>query len=496
MRLIRHPRQAGQGARDPHHLRPAQRARELARLRLLERRARRRVRERRATGNLIGSASLGGARRVGRRRRRPSAARRRRAAARARRSARRARRRRRRTSSLRVVVPPDAEGGTTAIRIDELPGETAYIEVARVLATGVHQVDSPGVRSARASLRDAQRRPRTPRCRCRCIASSRDGAREPLPVEIANPTSLARGPDGALYVSSRFDGHVYRIGHDDQRRVLRHRARRADRAGVRRRRRRCSSAIDRDRSCACRQIGRSRRSPRCRRASRRFIWRSGPDDCLYVTAPTLATHDAIYRITPDRLVDVVADGFGRPQGLAFDSTGTLYVVDALAGAAGPLPGGSSRAPGRSPSWCCSRPALVGVAFDPAGGVVLASNDTRLAARGVTAEAVRQLDLTLILLSRMSVFRVKPLDQILQRRRGTGEHSLKRVLGAGDLIMLAIGAVIGAGIFGVDRHGGGGPGRSERRGRSATAPVRRWCCRSCCWAPCARSRRSATRSWRR
>src|SRR5512144_1917083 len=29
----------------------------------------------------------------------------------------------------------------------------------------------------------------------------------------------------------------------------------------------------------------------------------------------------------------------------------------------------------------------------------------------------------------------------------GPHALKRVLGAGDLIMLAIGAVIGAGIFG-------------------------------------------------
>ena len=36
------------------------------------------------------------------------------------------------------------------VRIDELPGETAYIEVARVLATGVHQVDSPVVRSRRA----------------------------------------------------------------------------------------------------------------------------------------------------------------------------------------------------------------------------------------------------------------------------------------------------------------------------------------------------------
>ena len=47
---------------------------------------------------------------------------------------------------------------------------------------------------------------------------------------------------------------------------------------------------------------------------------------------------------------------------------------------------------------------------------------------------------------MSVLRVKPLDALLKDTEG-GEHSLKRVLGAGDLIMLAIGAVIGAGIFG-------------------------------------------------
>ena len=43
----------------------------------------------------------------------------------------------------------------------------------------------------------------------------------------------------------------------------------------------------------------------------------GPDGCLDVAAPTLATHDPIYRITPDRLVDSVYEGFGRPQGLAF-----------------------------------------------------------------------------------------------------------------------------------------------------------------------------------
>ena len=42
-----------------------------------------------------------------------------------------------------------------------------------------------------------------------------------------------------------------------------------------------------------------------------------------------------------------------------------------------------------------------------------------------------------------LFRRKPIAELLP----DSEHSLKRVLGAGDLIMLAIGAVIGAGIFG-------------------------------------------------
>jgi basic amino acid/polyamine antiporter, APA family len=42
-----------------------------------------------------------------------------------------------------------------------------------------------------------------------------------------------------------------------------------------------------------------------------------------------------------------------------------------------------------------------------------------------------------------LFKRKPIEDLVPE----GEHSLKRVLTAGDLVMLAIGAVIGAGIFG-------------------------------------------------
>ena len=44
---------------------------------------------------------------------------------------------------------------------------------------------------------------------------------------------------------------------------------------------------------------------------------------------------------------------------------------------------------------------------------------------------------------IELLRRKPISELIPE----GEHSLKRVLNAGDLIMLAIGAVIGAGIFG-------------------------------------------------
>src|SRR3989442_12577545 len=44
-----------------------------------------------------------------------------------------------------------------------------------------------------------------------------------------------------------------------------------------------------------------------------------------------------------------------------------------------------------------------------------------------------------------LFRRKPISELLVE--GESPYALKRALGAGDLVMLGIGAVIGAGIFG-------------------------------------------------
>jgi sugar lactone lactonase YvrE len=274
--------------------------------------------------------------------------------------------------ALRILVPAEADGGTAAVRIDELPGETMYLQVARVLASGVHQVDSPAF-GADGRLYCTVSGSRDTKAPVPLYRVGPEGGREPIPVEIANPTSLALGPDGLLYVSSRFDGQVHRLLADDRAEVF------ATGLGT-------ATGLAfgpdgtlfvGDRTGSILRVGRDRdveTFAAIPASVAAFHLAMGPDGCLYVTAPTLATHDAIYRITPDRLVDVVNDRLGRPQGLAFDSTGALYVVDALAGASA-LYRVDVSAANAEPDLVLTAPSLVGVAFDPRGGLVLASADT-------------------------------------------------------------------------------------------------------------------------
>lgn len=270
-----------------------------------------------------------------------------------------------------IIIPPDAEPGKQIIRIDEIPGVSGRIIVGSVFATDVHQVDSPvfdrdgSLYATRSGSRDAK--PQVPLFRI-----SADGVKTPLSVEIGNPTSLAIGSDGLLYVSSRFDGSVYRLV-DDQT-VERYATELGVATGLA-----FSSDGDLfvgDRSGTIfrvrpdRQVETYATLPASVAA---FHLAFGPDDCLYVSAPTLATHDAIYRISPERLVDVVSDKFGRPQGIAFDSRGDFYVVDALAGSAG-LFKLDVTTDAAEPELVVAAPSLIGVAFHGTT-TVLASNDT-------------------------------------------------------------------------------------------------------------------------
>lgn len=273
---------------------------------------------------------------------------------------------------LRIVVPPDAEGGTAAVRIDELPGETVYLEVARVLVSGVHQVDSPAF-GFDGRLYCTMSGGRGTKAAVPLYRINADGAREPIAVDLSNPTSIAVGPDGLLYVSSRFEGVVHRLLDDDRLEIYATELGTATGLAFGP----DGSLFVGDRSGTILRVTPDRHVETFATipaSVAAFHLAMGPDDCLYVTAPTLATHDALYRVTPDRLVDVVCHGFGRPQGLAFDALGALYVVDALAGGAGLYRLDVSR-PSAEPELVLTAPSLVGVAFDPKGGLVLASADT-------------------------------------------------------------------------------------------------------------------------
>ena len=60
----------------------------------------------------------------------------------------------------------------------------------------------------------------------------------------------------------------------------------------------------------------------------------GPEDYLYVTGPTTSSFDSVYRVSNAGEVETFFRGVGRPQGLAFDAEGRLYVAASLAGSRG------------------------------------------------------------------------------------------------------------------------------------------------------------------
>ena len=271
--------------------------------------------------------------------------------------------------TVACLVPRDLKGGSRPIRLATAPGETAFLSVGAPVATGVHQVDSP-VFGGDGTLYLTYSGTRGDRSPVSVFRLSRDGFREPFVTGITNPTSMAFAPNGRLHVSSRFDGTVFAV--DAEGRVEQV----ATDLGVA-----CGLAFDADgtlfvgdRSGTTFKVTPSGEvSPFATLPASvaAFHLAFAPTGELCVTAPTLSTCDAVYRVDRGGAVTTMTRRFGRPQGLAFDAHGVLYVVEALAGASGlyrVLADGDTE-------QVVAAPSLVGVAFDPSGGVVVVSDDT-------------------------------------------------------------------------------------------------------------------------
>ncbi len=270
---------------------------------------------------------------------------------------------------LVLIVPAGVDGGHVPIALDDRDDPVGLVEIGRPIATGLHQVDGPafdrnGTLYATFSGARGQSVPVS------IFRVPQNGVPEPLASGIVNATSVAFDPFGDLCVSSRFDGSVYRVTMDGTVEKI------ASDLGVA-----CGLAFTPDgtmyvgdRSGTLFRVNAAgRASPFATLPSSiaAFHLAIGPDEAVYVSGPTLSTSDAIYRVDRRGEITVFAEGFGRPQGLAVDADGTLYVAEALAGASGVY----RVRPGGRRELMVAGDALVGLAFHPERGAAVASADT-------------------------------------------------------------------------------------------------------------------------
>ena len=272
-------------------------------------------------------------------------------------------------SRLAAIVPPSLDAGRASVRIAGVVGATAYIDIAAPFATGLHQVDSP-VFDRAGNLYVTFSGTRGQQVPVSIFRVTPNGTRETFSSGIVNPTSMAIDANDTLYVSSRFEGTVYRVGADGTAEPF------ATDLGVA-----CGLAFAPDgalfvgdRSGTIFRVdgaGKAETFASLPSSVAAFHLAIGPDGALFVTGPTLSTCDSLYRIDANGVVTTRYARFGRPQGIAFDSRGNLYLIEALAGSSGlyrvPTAG--------DPQLVLSGPGLVGVAFDGHGAMVVASNET-------------------------------------------------------------------------------------------------------------------------
>jgi hypothetical protein len=94
-----------------------------------------------------------------------------------------------------------------------------------------------------------------------------------------------------------------------------------------------------------------------------------PSGDLFVTGPTTSSYERIYRITQGGEVSSYYRGLGRPQGLAFDRDGNLYVAASHAGRRGIV----RITPDSKAEVILSGSGLVGLALLPSGRAILTTN---------------------------------------------------------------------------------------------------------------------------
>ncbi len=266
-------------------------------------------------------------------------------------------------------VPDNANSGPVVVTSDDVSSNGLEVKVAVLISENLHPVTNPAI-DAEGNLYVPFSGSRGQKVPVSIYKIDTSYNVRPFLTELMNPHGIAFDRESQMYVSSRHNGTVYRVAPNGTMSAY------AEGMGIA-----TGIAFDRqqnlyvgDRSGTIFKIGQDRQTfvfSTLEPSVSAYHLAFGPDQSLYVTGPTTSSYDAIFRIDPHGDSSIFYRGLGRPQGLAFDANGNLYVVASLAGRRGIV----RITPDSQASLCVSGQNLVGLCFTHGRAAILATTSS-------------------------------------------------------------------------------------------------------------------------
>jgi sugar lactone lactonase YvrE len=265
-------------------------------------------------------------------------------------------------------VPEGATDGELVIESGEQSSESWACDIGVLIADGLHPVANPAIDSF-GNIFSTFSGSRGQKVPVAVYKVDLNFNTKPFINELMNATGLAFDSHGQLYISSRYDGMVYQVTPTGNMSVF------VEGMGVA-----TGLAFDvhqnlyvGDRSGTIFKISPSRQIfvfATLEPSLAAYHLAFGPDGYLYVSGPTTSSFDSVYRISPEGESEIFYRGLGRPQGIAFDEEGRLYVAASISGRKGVV----RIYPDKRADLFLSGPGITGLAFAPSRAMVIATTN--------------------------------------------------------------------------------------------------------------------------
>ncbi len=265
-------------------------------------------------------------------------------------------------------VPEGATAGELVIESGKQSSESWACDIGVPIADNLHPVGNPAI-DALGNIYSTFSGSRGQKVPVAVYKIDLNFNMKPFLNDLMNATGLALDAEGLLYISSRYDGFIYQATPSGNVTVY------VEGMGVA-----TGIAFDRQRNL---YVGdRSGTIFKINPERQVFVFATiepsiaayhlafGPDGYLYVTGPTTSSFDCVHRVSDHGEVEVFYRGLGRPQGLAFDEGGNLYVAASIGGRKGVV----RVTPEREAELFLSGPGIVGLAFAPSRALVVSTTN--------------------------------------------------------------------------------------------------------------------------